>query len=246
MSSYIFGAPFTRRYFPEQDGQTVNLPDVAPTIYIFGETQPSLTDASAGTGAVQTITTWEKNENSPYDFAYTVDTINDPDPSSPVWCRTYWEAIKVKTLESGTPIVLVRSFELERPGLGDSFPRVTSLDLISVYPTITSYLSEDQLTDHIQLALTEIKLELEAKGLDWSSLKKRDRLFLAVAYKALAASVFSQIRDPNDKHALRWREWKEQSAKCLNLANSLPQDKNRDGSSETIEAASSNQIVVAG
>jgi hypothetical protein len=90
---YIFGKAFKYQFYPLNDDKFVDIQAItAPdSIYIFSE-QPSITEAKAGTGNLQQISTWSdiKDGNGK---EIDVAAIEDPDDEAEWQRYDYWIAI---------------------------------------------------------------------------------------------------------------------------------------------------------
>lgn len=231
MSHYPFGKDFTRAlYSYDATTQPIQLPSQTPTIYIFSS-EPNRTEAAAGTGAIQTISSWTIASTTPYAATYTVTAIDDPEPTGAVAVREYWEAINYIAKTAGQVQTKIRSFEIGRIAGGDSFPSLGT-SLTDLYPAITAYLTTDQITQFASLAREEMRLELRAKGIEWEQVSGLNDTYIGLAYKTIALAVLSQIKEQGDRHEIRYREFSAKYEAFMSTLK-LPYDEDGDGSPDT-------------
>ena len=234
--TYNFGRDIERKLYPEENGRNIALPTQDPTIYLFSA-QPSLADALVGTGAIQTITTWNQRALRPFECTYTISAIDDPTPTSATPTTTYWEALIFKLTTGEQDQCIIRAFDLGRTFGAPEQPSVSTADLYDIYPAITAYATEAQLTKHIATAEKELRKDLKNNGFEWSRIGNLADLHLALAYKAISMVAFSQIVELNDKFDIRHKKFESDYQSQLNTII-LRVDVDGDGIYETTEAAS--------
>lgn len=231
---YLYGKDFTRSFIVEEDNEPFKLPSQTPTIYIFTE-KPTRDEAQAGTGAVQTISSWNQNAATPYACLYAVSAIVDPDPDAAddneQW---YWEAVNYITKTGGQTQTAIRGFVLSRGFQPSNLPEVAPEDLAAVYPAISEYIPSDQLRAMIASCLEDVIMDLETKGIEWGRLSDKRRLHRALAFKSIAEASFSQVKGEGDKFHLRYTEFTKKYASAMTAVN-LPYDADGDSSPELIE-----------
>lgn len=227
---YLFGKSFTRVFYAGNDGTAVQLPVQMPTIYIFDE-QPTRQEAEAGTGAIQTITSWTQSSTTPFGNSYTVAAINDPDTTSSTVERVYWEAIRY-TLEASEQVqTTIRSFEVRRAFGPDALPGTTVAQLKEVYPSISAYFSDAQLADFLETATTELLNYFHKKKLIWEHVDSLERLQLPLAYRTILVGLRTLVITQGDRHSERYRLFKEAHDEFME-GLALPYDTNQDGVSD--------------
>lgn len=240
---HLFGKDFQRTFHLVLGGEPVKLPSQTPTIYIFSAA-PSRDEAQAGTGAVETITSWNQDAVSPYGCTYTVAAIDDPSPDAatpdPVW---YWAAINYVTEAAEQTQTAIQAFLLERGSAPATLPKIIPADLVDVYPAIDDYLDDQELEAQITVALSLMVTDLEAKGLEWGKLGDLHKLKLALAFKAIALSSFSQVKEEGDKFHLRYLEFTRMYSAMME-AISLPYDKDGDGKPEQVVQAKRSYAIL--
>ena len=229
---YLFGKDFQREFIALENNKPVKLPtQTSLTIYYF-TAKPNRTEAAAGTGAIASaITSWTQDEGSPYKTQWTVTAIADPAATSDVDTRWYWESINYITKTGGTTTTKVRAFKLARAAAPSTYPKITTIDLIEVYPAIASYLKEDQLNSVIDNCLEEMILDLERDGLEFGKFTDLKKLRLPLAFKCIAESCLSQIEAEGDAFEYRYKEFNKKYAEKLR-AITLPYDDDGDGQAE--------------
>lgn len=244
MTAAVFGKAFTRKFIPHDGENYLVLPTQTPHIYIY-DSQPDYAAASAGTGAVQTISTWSQYTTEP-EVTYSVSAIEDPDPSSTISEREYWEAINYILETSGEIQTKIRMFTISRAGALDDSPNATREDIKALVPQITSYIQSDaELDSYLAIAEDLLKIHYEGKGYKWSQLSNLQSLKYAVAFKAIILHSTAQLTKPNgDKFAARIQTFKELLGEIT--ANvMLDVDTNNDGKpDEQVEAQPQAAVIM--
>ncbi|TXH14216.1 MAG: hypothetical protein E6R03_09680 [Hyphomicrobiaceae bacterium] len=241
--TYPFGKAFTRWYFPLVDNQSPTgvLTSQTPSIYIFS-TQPDRTTAAAGTGAVQTVSSWTWN-TSVNGWSYTVAAIDDPEPTGATSLRTYWEAVNYR-LESGEQIQTdVRAFFVQRATGHSHSVGVTDAVLKEYYPQLDACSNPTQREQLIALAVEDVKARLKNKGFEWAMIHRIDRLNIAIAYKTLYMIMLIQIQQGNDKYAIKYAEFKAIFDSTIESLV-LEYDSNGDGLPDTNVKAASGPVRI--
>lgn len=238
---YSFGASFTRRLFPlDGDNFAYELPTQSPTIYIFSD-MPTRAEAAAGTGALETISSWTENASSPYDRSWTVSAIDDPDATSGTQSKRYYEAINYDP-GSGTAHVIIRSFILQRLEALDEVPGTTVADLKEVYPAIDNYASDSELANFLQVALEEMIIDMESSGIPYSRVSQLSKTKLALAYKTIVLVSASQVKNPADRFVWRVEHYAKKAKDILNGLQ-LPVDVSGDGVPDAVTPAASMLVI---
>lgn len=237
----IFGKSITRKFYPVEDGEPINLVSQAPSIYLFSE-QPTRTVAAAGTGALETINYWIESAQSPYVRTFTIPAIDDPEPTGTTPQADYWLAINYKAEATEQTQTDIKSITVERAKSTSDIPGTKVQDVVDVYPDIYSYASFDQITAKLDNALSELKLELKGKGLEWGNLSNLKDLKLALAYKVIQLVAESQLVEGGDKFDLRRQLYKEKYEEIMKLVV-LAYDVDGDGDPDTTEQAQSIAVI---
>lgn len=195
---YLFGHDFNYTFFGLGDNQnTTILNGQNPTIYVFTDSvNVTRAVAAAGTGALQTITTWTDNADGSKTFA--IDGIDDPDPSSNIDRREYKLGINFRITTSEQIQTVVRSLLMERIQVQDKPITVTYTDITNEFPQATDYVSSGQITLMITEAKEEIQAYLLDRGFEWAQIFRPDRLDTAVKKKVLMKLMASQRQEAND------------------------------------------------
>lgn len=228
--SGTFGKDISRAWYPEDDGEPVNLPSQTPTIYIFDE-KPTREAAAAGTDALQTVSSWTAQSSIPYKRSWTITAVDDPEPTSNTPERRYYEAINFIGKTGGTSHTVIRSFIVRRQEGAESIPDTTPSDLKEVFPAISNYLNDSQIDDLIKIAELEVRMEFESRGYRWADIYNLDKIRIPIAYRAIEMGSMSQIRRTNDNHETRAKLFRSRYSQFMKLVE-LPSDSNRDGEPE--------------
>lgn len=197
--SYLFGQDFTYNFVPvdPENGQTVNPVAQTPAIYVFDE-KPSRTVAAAGTGAIQSITSWD--EATAGIRPITVDAIDDPDPTSDSITEQYWIAINYIISSGEQTQTILKRLKMARATSQESLIGADAEDIKDVAPAISEYYSDGELNDFVTFATDDLKDELGAAQVEFARVRNPDRLLRVVVYKALVYAYTEQIQTQNDKH----------------------------------------------
>ncbi len=178
----------------------------SPSIYIFKDL-PGIQVARSGTGALQTISTWIDSTLRNFTKTFTLEAIDDPEIENQKDYDTYYAAINY-TLEAGEQVQTdIKEFYIHRVGGSLTHYGVDLVAVKSIYPAISSYLSDAQIDDAIRLAITEIKAEVEKQKADFDKIINKEFLFLPIAYKAIANASYSQFKEVGDRFYTRWQDF---------------------------------------
>lgn len=206
---YPFGQDFKYTFYPIVDEkEALDIPDPqTPTIYIFSDSDgtPSRSVAIAGTGADQTISSWTKRGAG---FEFTISALTDPDVNSTQDKRTYWLAINFLLKAGGQVQTIIRALEMERVAGHHKSIGVTAVDIGEMWPGVTSYLSEAQITALIALSTEELRALLKNRSFEWAQVYRPDRFRLAVIFKTLMHVMLNQRRDVGDNFDRNYEEYK--------------------------------------
>jgi hypothetical protein len=231
---YPFGKSFTRTFYPSQNGDAIQAQGTPISIYIFSD-EPSRVTGAAGTGAVQTVSSWTVASTEPYGCSYTVPAIVDPDPTSSTFEEEYWEAINYRLASGGQTQTVIRKLILARVFGSATVPEVTDDDIKKLYPAIQNYLGDTAINDFVDQALDELKLELtgraadEGKTLDWGRMENLSQLKIPLQYKAAALACLSQFhKDRDDKFMKRFELFSKMSSDYLSFVP-IAYDSDGDG-----------------
>ena len=209
---YPFGQNFTYNFYPLVDEKpAAGIPTQTPSIYLF-TVKPSRDDAQNGTGAIQTISTWEAHGAG---YRFTVSAINDPDTDSDSDKYIYWIAVNFVLKTAGQVQTVIRQLDMQRVSGHHKTITVTCEDVKSYQPSVVAYASDPELQTHILLATEEIKAKLLNKGYEWARIWRTDVLNLVVVTRALALVMFSQIQQLGDKFEVKFKEYDKISADLL-------------------------------
>lgn len=241
--TYPFGKGFTRWYYPLVDGVKPDgiLTSQTPAIYIF-DSQPGRSSAQDGTGSVQTVSSWTWDAASS-GWYYSVNAIDDPNPTSTDNPKVYWEAVNF-ILESGEQVQTdVRTFILERVTGHSHSVGVTDAVLKEYFPQLDTCSTTTQREQYIALAIEDVKGKLRSKGFEWARIHRIDRLNIAIAYKVLYMIMLVQLQQGSDKYAIKYNEFKGIYDSTIESLV-LEYDSNQDGLPDTQVKASSGPVRI--
>jgi len=220
-NKYYFGEDLTVFYHYREDSEPST---DSPTIYLF-EDMPTRAEASAGTGAIKTISSWSDSER---DFAkkFTVTAVSDPDATSSNRLEDYFLAINYTLQASGDTVTDIQEIFIERPIGNTSSLNVNVRDIIAVESQIYNDLDEGFIESKIEQAINEMKLELKKQGYEFDKVKNKHDLKLPVIYKTIAEISLSQLTGLGDDNDVRNDKYE---AKFLKAMKYLEIQYDRDG-----------------
>jgi len=230
--SYNYGKSITRNFYPLEDDEPIELPSQAPAIYLYSSL-PTLADAQAGTGAIasHSISYWEPQAVTPYARSWTFPPIANPSPNSATSPRGYWEVINFVSAPGGQRQTVINQLVLERTQALPEIPGTTKADLKRVWPGISTYITDSQLDDFLQLAMEEMQSDFQAKGFDWGTIKNLSRARLALAFKTIELANLSQFKEENDRFHLRFKEFQNKYNNAI-ATSGIESDTDGDGAAD--------------
>lgn len=236
MSRYNWGRDIARAIYPQLNGAAVELPTQSPSIYLF-DSKPTEDDAKAGTGAISAqLTTWVEDSSSPFGRTFTHTAI-DKDGDD---VKRYWEAVGyVDTSE--TEHVVIRSFLVGDMLETDEIPGATATTLKDIYPSIGNYVSDTDLDEILDVAEEILRLDLEAKGTNWTRVYNLQKYKLTLAFKAIELSSMGQVRRTGDRFDRRVSYFQNLYSSNLSMIK-LPYDFDGTGAPDS-EAGPYNETV---
>lgn len=211
----------------------------SPTIYVF-DSLPSRTAAAAGTGAIQTISSWTGSGSK---RAVTIAAISDPDPASSARYKEYYLGINFTLVASGQVQTTIERFEVERVLSQVDNLTITAQDAKDIYPTISAYLSDALIAKYITGAIDDVKAELSGKGIDWAAIKNPKDYKRAIVFKAIADASLSQIQEPEDKFEKRYNIYTARADKLLSCTTAVI-DTDKDGTPDKVTPSKPNYYIM--
>lgn len=205
MTSYVFGKDITRKFYPLEDNEPINLISQAPSIYLFAD-MPTMEEARSGVGAIAAaISYWSESSTNPYPRTYTIPAIPDPNPESTTpTCLGYWEAVNYILQTSGQVQTKLRQLELEKVKAVETVPGVLFSDLEIIYPEISGYVNAaNVLTNYIDFAEDLVKLELRSYDIDWGDVESLKDLKAPIMFLAVKHHALGQRKEQGDMWDLR-------------------------------------------
>lgn len=227
-SRYLYGKANTIQISLIDSDKTELVPSSdSPTIYLFNS-QPSRQAAAAGTGSIQTISSWT---GAGTDRAITITAIADPEPTSATRYKEYYLAINFTLANSGQVQTLIEQIVFERVLAQADNLALNAQDAKAIYPTIGSYLSDALINNFLTGAIDDTKTELQGKGIDWVTVKNPKDFKRAIIFKAIADASLSQIQEDNDKFSKRYDIYSTRANKLLGIITAVV-DADNDGTPE--------------
>jgi hypothetical protein len=213
---YNFGESFVYNFYVRDGkGGFEDLSSVtdAPSIYIY-DSLPSRTDARAGTGALQSVSSWtDANENGGKTF--TIASISDPDATDAKDSYEYYIAVNYKLVDSGDVLTDIRLLPMVRARATHAPITTNEVDLQRIYSKVDSISSSADQLNKIQQAKNDIRVYLDSKGYDWAEVWEPVQLNDAIAYRALHLIMIDNMRDTDDAYATRSILYSDQSDNIL-------------------------------
>jgi hypothetical protein len=199
--------------------------------------------ARSGTEAIANGLAWSVSSTTPFECTYSFNAINDPDPTGDTSLRTFWEAINLYLEDSEQLQTVIRAFFVERArGLSET-PGTTVATIKEVFPSISAYLSDEEIGDHIAIAEEQMQLELMALNVRWLNVVNLRVLKLALAYKCIMLSSVSQIRNTGDRHDRRFAIFSDMYSQTMK-GLTLYQDTNGDGEIDASTKAQPTHYII--
>jgi hypothetical protein len=241
---YIFGKAFKYQFYPLNDDKFVDIQAItAPdSIYIFSE-QPSITEAKAGTGNLQQISTWSdiKDGNGK---EIDVAAIEDPDDEAEWQRYDYWIAINTPLESGGDVQTIIRHLPIGRIRAHHKPVTVDNNDLQKIYSTIDTIASDVDQKNAIQLAILEAQKTLQTSGYEWGEIWEPQELNIAISYMAVGSLMREQIREPQDDWFDKAEYYEDKGLGLLkNITLKFTTDTSRKSALQTSGEKVSNQVL---
>ncbi len=211
----------------------------APSIYLFSS-QPTLSIAAAGTGAVQgPITSWS---GSGATRTFTIAAVTDSQPTSTTRFKDYWLGVNFKLTSGGSTTTLIEEIYFERAVTQNPALVLKAADAKEIYPAIASYLSDAQINNYLIGALDDLKTDLEAKGIEWITVQNTNRFKRAAIFRAIADASLGQMQNQNDKFQERYKLYSAKYDAQMSAIQAVV-DEDLDGAPEAIVKAKPNYYI---
>lgn len=225
MITYFFGKDFVIYYKYEVD----SIPAAtAPTIAVYSQA-PSETDAAACTGTYKvgsTISTWADANTRPNTKKISIPAVDDPMTLTGI--QDYYLAINYYLQSSEQVQSIIVPFNMKRVSGTISAPEVDPIDIKKFYPTVGHRVDDVTLDDFIDVAIDEIKGDLEKRNVRWDQVVNQNILFRSIVLKAAALSAYSEFTVKGDQQYTRWEDYTRQYTAEIDGAK-LKVDTNQDG-----------------
>jgi len=234
MSGYNFGKSFTYEFHViDAESNEVDISQATlDKVYLFDEL-PSRTDAAAGTGASETISTWTTKDKHK---ELTIPEIEDPEVTGAFKVYdNYWLAVNF-TFSGGTQKQTeLMNLTFERIKSQASETGVTYEDITKAFPLIDRYFSNtNDITNLIEVAEEQIKITMSTKGFAWAQIKYPKGLHTAVKYKTLKDICLVQIADAGDKWEMKYNEYSGYYENII-TSTKIEYDSSNDSAVDTVE-----------
>jgi hypothetical protein len=245
IKKYPFGKDTTYIFYPIDEDDNPLTPSVdAPTIYIYSD-KPNRDEArnGTGTGLIETISSWT-NTTDPIDGkTFTIAAISDPNPDATEDSDPYWVCINY-TLQTGEQSqVYIEEFNLYRPRGHTVILDIDANNIKMIYPAISSYLTDPQIENFVEVAKEELRIKLNKLGFQWDKIKRADLLYLPCAYLTIAEASLSQIKEEGDRHQTRYDIFLDKAVNVLKNLE-LPYDSDDDGEFDDVAVAGTTYSVI--
>lgn len=201
--NYPFGTTFNLIWQYKENFPPIDEPE---SVYIF-DSQPSLAVAKLGTGAFQTISTWEVSEDNAHAKTIEIEPIDNPSPNDAVNEVSYWVAINY--LLQDTEQEQTDVFEiLLRANKGNLVGKEANISSIKeIFPEICSYATDLQIANYIAIAKAQAESDFKKKGIDYSTIRNLPDFWLATAYKVISLIGLAEFKEQGDRHFTRYEEF---------------------------------------
>jgi hypothetical protein len=240
MTDHIFGKTLNRTLVAYENNDPVPVSSLI-SVAIYS----SLSDAQSNVNPIVSLSGWTPNVAHPYDVKYTLPALSDPDPSYTRTAWMYWEGLSYQLETSGIVQKEFRSIEVQRATTGESVPNTGIADLKALFPALASYLSDPRLNDILALAYSQMKIDLEAKGINYDKARNLDAANLALAYLAISMSsegLYSKTGQ--DVFLVRKDDYRKHYSDTLSKIT-LPNDADGDGMIDEIKDAQPSAWIIS-
>lgn len=224
MTDHIFGKTLNRNLIAYENNDAIPVSSLI-SVAIYS----SLSEAQSNINPIVSLATWSANPAHPYEISYTLPALTDPDPTSSRRAWAFWEGLTYQLETSGDIQAEYRSIDVQRASTGESVPSTTIADLKALFPALASYLSDPRLTDILALAYSQMKIDLEAKGINYDRARNLEAANLALAYLAISMSsegLYSKTGQ--DVFLIRKDDYRKHYSDTLSKI-SFPNDADGDG-----------------
>lgn len=231
MTRATFGAPFSFTYYPEVDGDALDLTSVdPPDIYIFSF-RPGRAEARYGTGSLAHISSWT---DVPKGKRVDVPAIPDPYPDAEGVTVEYFAALNFSISTGGQVQTDIRPLLLARLS-GQSLAVGTTEELMrALFPDLSRYVSTEDAITSIEQAEREVRALFRDKGIQWARINRPDLLTDTVTYRALSISLAAKSRREGDHLDQRAKSFGKTSER-LYSSLSLDYGEYEGGAQEVLE-----------
>ena len=220
--AFSFGKDITYEFYAVEDRDALDLSGVstAPAIYVYKTGyKPNRTQAAAGTdngGLVgAAITTWTATTRG-NGKTFTIPAISDPDATSNIESYSYWLVINFYLKTGGDKQTIVRALPMRRIAAHHKAIDVINEDLKGIFDSIDIYANSAGQIAAIANATSMTENNLDAKGFEWSSLWRPDRLNEAVKYRAVAQIILGEAQK-NDEFIELYKTFRDVSENTINV-----------------------------
>lgn len=225
---FAFGRDFTFSFTPMVDDEELtDIPAHTAELFVY-DTKPSRDQVEAETGHIQALTTsWQAGAST---GSWTVDGIDDPNPSSGEHEKEYWAGMKIQLDADEDPQVFVTQFILARAGGQNAPLRVFGDDLVELWSDTPAFFGSDEQRKAIDSEMTMMKALLRARGYQWATIHRTDQLRTCLAYAALASLCEGHVEGVDDKWDVFGKRFRARSKTLYDaIVGSLPVDIDKDG-----------------
>lgn len=212
-----FGKNFTYSLYPLSSEGSAYLffSPSAPTIHVFAD-YPTETQAVSGSGAIETITTWNSTPDGK-GKQFDVTAIPVPTDLGTNQTRTYYIAVNAELQSGETLAPLIRSVILEQLRAQESILRIDVTDVVAREPAVQVFTKcIGDLDLYIDAAVMDLKLYLSNCNLKYTDINNPGAFKPAAVCLALSKFFYGQSRQAGDVHAVNGArfaaEYKEKMA----------------------------------
>lgn len=204
--AFAWGKDISYTFYPLVDDEPISIISQTPAIYVFTDSKPTYAQAAAGTGNIQAITTW--TETATFSRTFTIDGIDDPEPTNEAVERVYWLAINFRIDTSEQIQTVLKALPMNRVHGHGNKVDVDHEDIKNVFHTALSYVDGPRLTRLIEDSEIQIKTILQSRGYRWAYFSRMDRLELLIRYRVVMTILLNEIQQGNDKFNIKYTEIK--------------------------------------
>lgn len=241
---YNFGRDFTYEFHVnDASGAPIDLTDAEHVSTHVFDHKPARDVAVAGTGALQTVSSWVVPEGEKF-AQLSIEAIDDPEPNSEFRTWEYFIAVNFKFAASEQVQTIIKELKIERVTSQQSATDVGYADVLKHFPLLDRYFSNvNDITNLIEVSEEEIRVYLSAAGFGWAQIWHPKALHSAVKFKTLSNICLMQSIDSGDEWERKHSEYRLLYQNVIE-STKLEYDVSKSGEAGTVHSKPSYQRII--